>query len=115
MRCCGAADFRDYEKLGMSVPTACYTVDKNYVNAYGCGRAIRELFDVRAGMAAGFTSASVVAQLLTIVLSASMVCSIYHWRANPRPATPVPMATRRVETPVQLYQQRPRSRTPIVI
>lgn len=33
MRCCGATDFRDYLKLGMTVPTTCYTIDKNYINA----------------------------------------------------------------------------------
>lgn len=33
MRCCGAADFRDYGKLGMVVPTTCYTIDKNYISA----------------------------------------------------------------------------------
>lgn len=121
MRCCGATDFTDYGKLGMVVPTTCYAIDKNYINAPGCGRAIRNLFDLRAGLAVGFTSASVVSQLITIILSALMFCSIYHWRANSRPVTPIstPIPTTekvvyRERSPHPNYQ-RARSRTPIVI
>lgn len=33
MRCCGAADFRDYTNLGMVIPTTCKTIDKNFVSA----------------------------------------------------------------------------------
>lgn len=33
MRCCGAVDFTDYAKLGLVVPTTCYTIEKNYINA----------------------------------------------------------------------------------
>lgn len=34
MRCCGATDFRDYMKLGMTIPTTCHTIDRNFINAH---------------------------------------------------------------------------------
>lgn len=78
----------------------------------GCGRAIRDLLDLRAGLAIGISSASILTQLFTITLAALMFCSIYHWRANARPVTPVKS---RPGSPVNIYHQRARSRTPIVI
>lgn len=118
MRCCGAAGFTDYAKLGLVVPTTCYTIDRNYISAPGCGEAIRRLFDIRAGLAVGFSSGSILAQLLTIVLSALMFCSIYKWRREMEYSrNEMQTPTRRLGTPpLEMYpNQRPRSRTPIVM
>lgn len=32
MNCCGAVDWFDYGKLGLVVPTTCYSIPKNYIN-----------------------------------------------------------------------------------
>lgn len=93
MRCCGAASFTDYARLGMVVPTTCYTIDRNYISAPGCGEAIRRLFDIRIGLAVGFSSASILLQLFTIILSALMFCSIYNWRREDE------YSRRRMQTP----------------
>uniref|UniRef100_A0A6G1S9Z0 Tetraspanin-7 n=1 Tax=Aceria tosichella TaxID=561515 RepID=A0A6G1S9Z0_9ACAR len=87
LRCCGAQDFRDYQKLGMVIPTTCYTIAANYINAPGCGQALRRLFDIRAGMATGFLAGGVIVQIVSVVLASLMVCSIYNWRATSRPAS----------------------------
>jgi hypothetical protein len=87
LRCCGAQDFRDYQKLGMIIPTTCYTIAENYINAPGCGHALRRLFDIRAGMAAGFSVGGVIVQIASVVVSSLMVCSIYNYRATSRPAS----------------------------
>lgn len=133
LQCCGAYDFRDYEKLGMTRPTTCSTIEKNVLNAPGCGRALRRLFDLRAGLASSFTLASLIAQLAATVCATLMLCSIYHWRAIPK-QQPAPIKTPRnspgparycSETPISksLHSpltnlndlHRPRSRTPIVM
>lgn len=79
----------------------------------GCGRAIRELLDIRAGMATAFTTGAAIAQLFAILLASLMVCSIYNWRANPRPAPLSPAASHLddqldlSQTHLKQLQQRP--------
>lgn len=97
LRCCGAQDFRDYQKLGMIIPTTCYTIAENYINAPGCGHALRRLFDIRAGLATGFMTGAIVVQLASVVLASLMICSIYNWRATSRPAS---AASYTIRTPV---------------
>jgi len=84
LRCCGSTDFRDYQKLGMVIPATCYTIAGNYINAPGCARALREMFDLRAGIAAALTASSIICQIMVIILGSLIVCSVYHYRTDPK-------------------------------
>ena len=53
------------------------------------------MFETRVSLATGFAAGSVVTQILATLLAGLMVCSIYNYRAQPRPASAMSMARSR--------------------
>ncbi|KAG9510130.1 Tetraspanin-11 [Fragariocoptes setiger] len=78
MKCCGAISSNDYLRFGMNAPISCYANNRNYIISPGCGRAFRNLFDIRGGLAAGFCAAAILCQLATIIICVIMYCLIIH-------------------------------------
>jgi len=80
----------DAGEMDMTIPATCYTIAGNYafINAPGCAPVLREMLDLRAGIAAGLPASSIICHIMVItnsnILGFPIVRLVYKSKAEPK-------------------------------